>query len=559
MASLFQRVEALEPLIAAQSGMLEESVYGIVDKINKNGTPHCIRKWKGTIGNMRPTKEKPTIYVIEKLEPAILKHKKYKCLFGGRAGTKSIMAMDAMAGDVNSCGSKVFVLRERMKSLKESVYAGISDRIKELNISGFAPFPSLWEIRHKAGGKFTFGGMQNIIDMKGSFKYKYFFMEEAARTSQQTIDILGPTLRGVEGAELWWVWNPESATDPMSLEFITPYQDSIDRDGYYEDEYHLIIKVGFEDNPWFMNDESLRTEYQKDKSKVDRGLMSKSRFNHIWHGAYNDDIDTSVITADWFDACIDAHKKLGFEARGARVVGVDPSDIGNDPCGYAERTGVVFTGIKEIEAENGNRKMDEACKHAIAYGVDSFLYDADGLGATLRDNVDKAFNNKGKNIVAYKGSSGIHSPEALFKSNTAQLTNHNSNLKNKDVLWNKKAQNIISFAERVFNTYEAVVLGKYHDPESLVSFDSETIEPRMLAKLRAEACRTPTKPSDTIRFYTKGELRSGIKMPDGGKVKIPSPNLFDAAVLSFDKSSIINRVNVVDRTHRPRPIPMMRR
>ena len=147
--------------------------------------------------------------------------------------------------------SKVFVMRERMKSLKESIYAGIKGRVAELGFAGFLPVPSQWEIRHKTGGKFSFGGMQNIIDMKGSFNYKYFLMEEAARTSQQTIDTLGPTLRNVDGAELWWIWNPESSNDPMSQEFIVPFQDSIDRDGYYEDDYHLVIKVGYEDNPWF--------------------------------------------------------------------------------------------------------------------------------------------------------------------------------------------------------------------------------------------------------------------------------------------------------------------
>ena len=95
------------------------------------------------------------------------------------------MAQDVTAGEVNSGqGSKVFVLRERMKSLKESIYAGIEKSIKDLNFAGFRSVPSHWEIRHKAGGKFTFGGMQNIIDMKGASNYKIFLMEEAAKQSK---------------------------------------------------------------------------------------------------------------------------------------------------------------------------------------------------------------------------------------------------------------------------------------------------------------------------------------------------------------------------------------
>jgi len=105
----------------------------------------------------------------------------------------------------------------------------------------------------------------------------------------------------------------------------------------------------------------------------------------------------------------------------------------------------------------------------------------------------------------------------------------------------------------VFKTYEAVVLGKYHNPDELVSFNSATISKEMMQKLRAESCKLPLKPSDSIRFYTKDEMRKGITMPDGHKVVIPSPNLLDACVLSFDHSSIITAkpVAVIPRPIRP--------
>lgn len=560
MVSLRERVKRIEPIASAASGNIEPSVYGVVDRVdNIDGVlvPHIKRCWKGVIGNMQETNELPTILLIEKLEPLILKHKKWKGAFGGRAGTKTRMVQDCMIGEVNAQGSRVYALRERMKSLKESIYAGVEQSIKRLKFLGFLPVPSQWEIRHKAGGVFTFGGMQNIIDMKGAAAYKYFILEEAARTTQATLDTLGPTLRDMPGAEIWMIWNPESSQDPMSTEFITPFQSEIDKRGYYEDEYHLIIKVGFEDNPWFMHDESLRQEYEKDRQKMLEGRMSKSRFNHIWGGCFNDDIESSVIVDDWFNACIDAHVKLGIEPRGAKVSALDPADIGSDEHGYTERHGIVFTCIDEISAENGNRAMDEACKRSIQFGSDSFGYDADGLGATLRDNVSRAFNGKSTNIYAYKGSNEVNNPEAIFKPSNSNVS-INGTIKNKDALQNKKAQNIISFAERVYKTYEAVEHGVYHDPESLISFCSKSIKPEMMAKIKAEACKMPLKPSDKIRFYTKEELRKGVKMPDGSRIKIPSPNLFDSAVISFDDASIIKRVN--SQAIMPRPIkPMGRR
>jgi len=416
--------------------------------------------------------------------------------------------------------------------------------------------PSHWEIRHKSKGKFTFGGMQNIIDMKGSSNYKIFLMEEAARTKQITIDTLGPTLRGRPGAELWYLWNPESSTDPMSTEFITPYQAELDKFGFYEDDYHLIIKVGLEDNPWFKYDSSLVQEYEKDTEKMKDGRMSKSRYNHIWCGAFCDDIESSVITSDWFEACIDSHIKLGWKANGGRVAALDPSDVGKDANGYIERIGNVFVRVDEIESENGNIGFDIASREAKAFKANSFGYDGDGIGAMLRNQAEVNFKDTGTNVFMYKGSTEVHHPEAYFKSANSNV-NIKGETKNKDVFRNKKAQNIIAFAERVYKTYEAVALGIYHNPDDLISFNSETIKPEMMQKLKAEACKLPLKPSDRIQFYTKEELRKGIMMPDGQRVSIPSPNLLDAAVLSYDFAGTISVIPKY--THRPRAMKTMGR
>lgn len=547
-SNLARKLDFIEPLVMAQQGRLEPTVYGVIDKVEKiNGelVPNVIRRWKGTIGDMHPTDEEPTVLLVEKFEPAILHHRKYKCFFGGRGGMKSRFAQNTQVADVHSSGTKIYVLRERMTALRESIYSAIESTINKMSLGGFISKSSLWEISNANGGKFAFGGMKNIIDMKGASDFKRFLMEEAEKTKQNTIDTLGPTLREVEGAELWYLWNTGSSQDPMSKEFILPYQAQLDKNGVYIDDYHLIIKTTYKDNPWFEFDDSLQQEIDKDRQKVELGIMTEARFKGIWDGMFNDDVASSVIKEDWFNSCIDAHTKLGFEAKGVKVASCDPSDIGTDPCGYSARHGVVFLDIDEIQAENGNRKMDEACKRAIAFGCDSFGYDADGLGATLRDNVSKAFSGKSTRIFAYKGSTEIHDPEAEFKSETAQLTNNSNNLKNKDVLDNKKAQNIINIAERILRTHEAVTKDAYHDPDTLISFATYNpktklgIKPEMMEKLKAEACKTPIKPANTVKFYTKQEMRKGIQLPDGNKLVIPSPNLFDAVNVSLDKDARI--------------------
>jgi hypothetical protein len=181
--------------------------------------------------------------------------------------------------------------------------------------------------------------------------------------------------------------------------------------------------------------------------------------------------------------------------------------------------------------------------------ADSFGWDCDGLGAVLRNQAD--FNFKGTKIATfmYKGSESVHAPDCIFDA--SENYSMKGQKKNKDVFKNKKAQNIVSFAERFRRTWEAVTLGKYHDPETLVSFCSEGIDAQTMSKLRSECCRMPFKPGDTITFYTKEEMRKGITQPDGSRIKIPSPNLFDAAVLSFDNSATITPT--INMTHRPAP------
>lgn len=539
MGSLtLKRLESLEVYVTDIEGKQTDTIYGVVDKVI-DGVPNVIRRWKGIIGEMVETDENPTILLGLAHEPAILHHRKYKLFFGGRAGMKSRFVMNAMTGEVNYSDSKVYVLRETMKSIKHSIFSGIVATIKSLNLAGFLPVPSQWEIRHKDGGLFAFGGMQNIEDMKGSFDFKFFLAEEAAKMKQKTIDTLGPTLRDIEGAELWYLWNPGSSNDPMSKEFILPYQAILDRDGIYMDEYHLIIKTTYRDNPWFLGDSSLRVEHEKDRSKMERGIMSKARYKHIWDGAFNDSIENALIEEDWFDACIDAHIKIGFPAIGAVVATHDPADSSEgDAKTIAIRKGVVFNLMEEIDAENGNRALDYACGIAIKNNADYFGWDCDGMGALLRDQVAANFADKKIESWMFRGSNSVDLPKKVFKA--AENYGIKGSKTNEDCFKNRRAQRYCDVADRCFKTWEVITHNVYHDPSELISFCSKGIAKPIMQKLRAEMCRIPIKPNNdgTIELYSKPDMKKGIQMPDGSQQVIPSPNLADDVMMSFDNPTV---------------------
>lgn len=539
MSALAKRIDKIEPLVAANCGEIKESVYGIVDRVDVvDGVkvPHFCRRWKGTIGNMRPTDEEPTIYCIEKLEPLLIKHKKHKRVFGGRGGAKSILAFDAMIGEVNASGAKVFVMREHMNSLEESVFEGIERRISDLAMAGFTSVNSKWAIRNANSGVFKFGGLKNVVSKKGAFGYKFFLIEEAEATSQRAIDLLSPTLRGMDGCEMWMIWNPRSINDPMSKMYITPYQAELDRYGYYEDDFNLIIRVDYTDNPWFEHDESLRQELANAKKQLREKIITQSKFNHIWHGGFMDDIENGIIKEEWFDSCVDAHKLLGFEPAGGTIFAFDPADTGKDAHGYAVRHGRVVTSVGEIDAENGNRATDEACGLARKSLADYFRWDCDGLGATLRDNVARGLSGSKIDAIMFKGSETPDDPDKPFDDGA--IYGFKNTPTNKQAVRNKRAHGYVMLARAMRITHEAVQKAKSGmcpaiNVDELISFDSDGLG-RNRQKLKSELCRLPLKPaSGQILLYSKDEMAKGILMADGSRLVIPSPNMGDSVMMTM--------------------------
>ena len=73
---------------------------------------------------------------------------------------------------------------------------------------------------------------------------------------------------------------------------------------------------------------------------------------------------------EWFDAAIDAYKKLNFQARGATITAHDPSDAETqkditqpDP----------FSSTDEIDSSDVNEGFDKACEIAIKDNAQQFI------------------------------------------------------------------------------------------------------------------------------------------------------------------------------------------
>lgn len=548
-----EKVELLELLEEkAKRNSHSSTVVGFVcpDKGFTHALSNKSGKWKSS-------KSQPDIYLPAKLERVLTSTKRFIVLIGGRGSAKSISAADICLVDAKDNKAKTYFLREFQSSIKNSVHSLLKDEIIRLEFKGFDTQAT--SIKYQDQDSFEFAGLsRNIASIKSSHGFKRYSVEEAQFLSAESLKELTPTARNkpnkglplsvkelrvkqesseLENVSMMFIANPQSAEDPLSKRFIVPFQEELDRDGYYEDELHLIVVINYTDNPWY-KESGLEQERMWAYNNLDRSL-----YDHIWLGKYNDSIEGSIIRAEWFDACIDAHKKLGFEPSGAKIASHDVSDTGPDTKGYAFRHGSVFLDIQEKIDGDGNEGGHWAAGLANSQGADYFTWDCDGMGALLNEQMSKDFKDKTIKVVMFKGSETPDNPDSIY--NPAMKSPVANQLKIKDAVKNKRAQYYTELRDRVYRTYLAVVKGEYHDPDTLISFDSSIV---LLSKLRAELCRMPIKDNGAgkIELYTKQEMKN--------KFSFPSPNLADSVMMNmrFIRPEIIQ--NVI-----PKPIRSMGR
>jgi phage terminase large subunit len=463
---------------------------------------------------------------------------RYIVLIGGRGSGKSRNVCSLLLKRAIIEGADVLNGREFMKSIKGSVHKLYLKLAKELEVEDYITHTKT-DITTNSDGELTFAGFSRNPDaIKSAEGNKYSWMEEAQTSSDDTLKDLLPTIREA-GSQLFFTGNPGSKQDPFSKRFIVPYLNDLMRQGWYEDELHLIIKVNWRDNPW-------HGELEKERL-FDYHNKPRALYDHIWEGDFNDSVENPLIMSHWFDSCIDAHEVLGFKANGLKIAAGDPADLGPDSHGYAMRHGSVFLHCEESVVGDANEGCDWATGLANQHGVGHYSWDCDGLGSALNRQVSESFKGQRVQISQFKGSKGVDFPNKIFQPAEAGLVFDQR--KNIDALKNRRAQYYAELRDRVYRTFLAVTKKEYHDPDKMISFSSSMPG---LEKLRSELCTMPVKPNPNGLFelWTKEDMRT--------KFKVHSPNLADSVMMCLriivdqrqEKKYVKKRSKIGLRTHR---------
>ena len=454
------------------------------------------------------------ISIPEAFLPLYESDSRYRIAVGGRGSGKSMtIAMLCILEAIQ--GKKILCCREFQNSISESVHALISDLIEQLGVSGFNVTRD--KITHSSGGEFIFKGLsRNAESIKSLFGTDVCWIEEAQTISEESLRLLTPTIREA-GSYFFITANPRSEADPLTERFLKGRMGILRDEGIYRDDTHTIIRANYAENPYFPAE--LETERKKDKA-----TLSDAEYEHIWLGQTLDEVDTSIIIPDWFNAALVAAEHVKLRPSGARVVAHDVSDMGKDDKAVVVRHGpqVIALGLKsDGTASDG---LDWAINYVDDFRADSFIYDADGIGLGLAREVERQLGPRNISIHQFHGGERPANPDAMYDHHRA----------NKDAFYNRRSQAYWQLRDRFYKTYQ-LVNGEHVPHDECIFLDPED---KLISALRAEVCRIPRKPNahGKIQLMTKSEM---AKPP----LSLPSPNLSDALAYAFAISDDIDYVS----------------
>jgi phage terminase large subunit len=230
----------------------------------------------------------------------LLKPARYKGAYGGRGTGKSHFFAEMLVEEhvMNPRQASVGV-RESQKSLQHSVKRLLEHKIAALNAGWYFEVQDALIKNRLGDGRIIFQGMQDHTaeSIKSLEGYDRALIEEAQSLSQRSLDLLRPTLRK-QGSELWFVWNPRRASDPV---------DALLRGGQPPPDA-VVVEVRYTDNPWFPAE--LRAEMEYDKRR------DPDKYAHIWLGEYERRSEARVFR-NWrveeFEAPADAIHRQGAD------------------------------------------------------------------------------------------------------------------------------------------------------------------------------------------------------------------------------------------------------
>lgn len=381
-------------------------------------------------------------------------------------------------------------LRMYQNRIADSVYTLLKDKISHFGLEdNFKVYADA--IEHKKNGSIFrfYGAQRNIEEVKSFEGATVCWFEESHNLTEDMFTIIRPTIMRNEGAEMWFSMNPKLATDYSYQRLIVSPPKGT-----------LIEKINYDRNPFLAQSaiDDINSEFEEDPDLA----------RHIYLGVPLTDDESSIIKRSWLEAAIDSHLNLELDLYGARSVGYDVADSGDDKNATTVFIGSVCIDLDEWSAPED--ELNQSTKRAWSkVGSGSLIYDSIGVGA----HVGSTLKEMGKHDRYHKFNAG----GAVIR----QSTEYAPGIMNGEKFENLKAQAWQDVSDRLRNTYNAINKGMAYPASELISISSELPH---LERLKTEL-------STPRRSFSKRGLDMIETKDQLSKRSIKSPNLADSFIM----------------------------
>jgi hypothetical protein len=318
---------------------------------------------------------------------------RYLGAHGGRGSGKSHhfaeRIVDRMIEDPTI---RAVCIREVQKSLRESAYRLIGDKITALGVAD--RFRVMHDrIETPQGGVVIFMGMQDHTaeSIKSLEGFRIAWVEEAQTLSEKSLELLRPTIRA-PGSQMYFSWNPRNCMDAVD-KFLRG--DDVPKSA-------AVVQVNYDSNPWFPKE--LEAERLLDHR------MRPDRYSHIWLGDY----EPQAVGSIWTMRDINEGRQSEVPNDLSRIlVAVDPAVSSHE---HSDEHGVMVVAASQsghgYVLEDGSTRgaPEQWARRAIAlydrYDADGIVIEKNQGGDMCRHVIDSV--RPGINIIEVHATRGKH-------------------------------------------------------------------------------------------------------------------------------------------------------
>lgn len=296
-------------------------------------------------------------------------------VWGGRYSLKSHTVARVLL--IKSMQSKIRIgcFREYQVSIADSSYQLLVDLINKYELTEFLVTRDTI-INKLTGSDFIFKGLHNNIqNIKSLEGIDWAWVEEAHTITNQSIEILVPTIRNPH-SKIIWTYNRWNELDPIHQRLVIEGRPDV-----------LLINVNYDvADKYGWLDEATKKEIEWDR------INNPSLYNHKWLGQPISQTEMAIISRD---AILKAMNQE-IEGDGQIEVGVDVARMGDDRSVFWKRKGLKSIG-KEIYSKLRLTELAILLEQFVDYDKTILIkIDDTGVGGGLTDIMIQ----KGYNIMA---------------------------------------------------------------------------------------------------------------------------------------------------------------